>query len=460
MSLIPEFIFQTMIVRGIKVMRNDARFIDQLFRNLDQKSIAEMREFIKTQAIDLCINYPRTTMKVPAIVILLKNETEGQAFLGDSMGVDQPEEFSYDGGIEGEVLGGTATESTLDGNATVVFGPAQVVTATENTIRIGTSSWQLDQYADGKHNVRIVAGTGAGQIRGVTGNGRNVIMIEGRWLKIPDSTSKIEVTRVASPLLGEPSSLYNRRGDEDPLERRGGLYNTSYQIQVIGPNPELTIFLQVALKAIFTLSRIELERQGIINFKMGATDFAPRAEYVPDFAYMRAINIDFTNPFDVFESIAVAREIRMALFCGDDDGGGYTPISDTTFPITRQGPADPVMVSNPLDGAQRVYYGALTPPGIIDAAWVQNSLADKGTAIAGKRQRVINVVAGAGEKFYYAYPSRFGGAPSNFIDAGTGVVVGMTLLATLPITTSLGDELFYVWGSNAAGLGTLQVQVE
>lgn len=459
MSLIPEFIFQTMIVRGIHVMRNDARFIDQLFRNLDQKSIAEMREFIKTQAIDLCINYPRTTVKVPAIVILLKSEVEGQAFLGDSMGVDQPEEFSYDGGIEGEVLGGTATESTLDGNAAVVSGPAQVISATENTVRISTQLWQLDQFADGKHNVRVVAGRGAGQNRGITGNGRNIVMIEGKWLTIPDSTSRIEVTRVASPLVGEPSSLYNRRGDEDPLERRGGLYDTSYQIQVIGPNPELTIFLQVALKAIFTLTRMDLERQGIINFKMGATDFAPRAEYVPDFAYMRAINLDFKNPFDVFESIAVAREMRMALYCGDEDGAGYTPISETSFPITHTGPDAPPAPDDGLTGAQRVYYGALTPPGTIDAAWVQNTLAGEGTAITSKRQRSINVVAGPGEKFYYALPTRFGGLAANFVDAGTGVVVGVTIVATLTLTTSFGTETFNVWASDTASLGTLQVVV-
>lgn len=460
MSLIPEFIFQTMIVRGIKVMRNDARFIDQLFRNLDQKSIAEMREFIKTQAIDLCINYPRTTVKVPAIVILLKSETEGQAFLGDSMGVDQPEEFSYDGGIEGEVLGGTATESTLDGNATAVSGPLQVIAGTENTVRVSTLAWQLDQFADGKHNVRIVAGTGAGQIRGISGNGRNIVMIVGRWLTIPDSTSKIEITRVATELFGEPSSLYNRRGDENPLERRGGLYNTSYQIQVIGPNPELTIFLQVALKAIFTLTRIDLERQGIINFKMGATDFAPRAEYVPDFAYMRAINIDFMNPFDVFESIQVAREIRMALYCGDDDGGGgYTPISETSFHVTHTGPDAPPAPDEGLTGAQRVYYGALTPPVTIDSAWVQNTLAGEGTAITSKRQRSINVVAGPGEKFYYALPTRFGGTPANFVDAATGIVIGSSIAATLTLTTSFGVETFNVWVSDSASLGALQVVV-
>lgn len=278
MSLIPEFIFRTMIVRGIKVMRNDARFIDQLFRNLDQESIAEMRKFIKTQAVDLCINYPRSTLKVPAVVILLKSEAEGQAFLGDSMGVDQPEEFSYDGGIEGEVLGGTATESTLDGNPVVVSGPFDVISATEGTVRIGTREWQLSQFGDGKHRVRVVAGTGRGQIKPITDNGRNGLMISGRWVTIPDTSSKIEVVRDPLPLIGEPSSLYNRRGGEAPLERRGALYNTSYQIQVIGPSPELTIFLQVAIKAIFTLTRVDLEGQGIINFKMGATDFVPRSE--------------------------------------------------------------------------------------------------------------------------------------------------------------------------------------
>lgn len=458
MSLVPEFILQTIIVRGIKMMRNDARFIDQLFRNLDQKSIAEMRTFIKTQGIDLCINYPRSGLKVPAIVILLKSETEGQAYLGDSMGIDQPEMFSYDGAVADEVLGGTATVSTLDGNATVVFGPNIVQTATENTIKISTIPWQLDQYGDGKHSIRIVAGTGVGQARGITGNGRNIVMIEGRWLVIPDSTSRFEIVSAPDPIIGQPSSLYNRRGGEAPLERRGGLYNNSYQIQVIGPSPELTIFLAAALKAILTLSRIPLEGQGIINFKMGATDFVPRAEYVPDFAYMRAINLDFSHPFDVFEEIPVAKSFHIQLF-GDNwpVSPDYSILSDTSFDLAQSPPSD--VIVDTLSAVQRVYYGAATPPGSIDATFVQNTLATQGTDIASTRARVINYVANPGEKLYYAFPARFNGLPANFVDTQTGIAAGYTIVASLNLTTSFGTEVYNVWASNNAGLGQLQVQV-
>jgi len=81
---------QTTIVRGIKTLRNDSRFIDQLFRNLSQSDQEQIRSFITNNSIDLTINYPRDTLKVPAIVILLRSENEAPerqgVYLGDSMG--------------------------------------------------------------------------------------------------------------------------------------------------------------------------------------------------------------------------------------------------------------------------------------------------------------------------------------------------------------------------------------
>lgn len=305
MSLLPEFIIQTTIVRGIQAFRKDHRFIDQLFRNLDQNSLQQMRTFLDTQVIDLAINYPRSTLKVPAIVILLKSETEGQAYLGDSMGLEVPDVFGYDGGVEGEVLGGAGSVSSLSGEGKIIAGPLNAVGGTLNTIKVDTSMFKfcVDAYRGNSSTIAIVAGTGTGQKRDITANSTDTIMVSPNWTTIPDNTSVFEIRASVDEVIGEPAKLYDRRNGTPFIERRGALYNVSYQIQVIGHNPESTIFLYAILKAIFTLSRIFMERNGIIDLKMSGTDFLPRAEYLPDYAYMRAMTMDFKVPFDIFEDI-------------------------------------------------------------------------------------------------------------------------------------------------------------
>jgi len=305
MSLLPEFIIQTTIVRGIQAFRKDHRFIDQLFRNLDQSSVQQMRSFLDTQAIDLAINYPRSTLKVPAIVILLKSETEGQAYLGDSMGLEVPDTFAFDGGVEGEVLGGAGSVSSLIGEGRIVAGPLNAVSGTNNTIKVDTSmvKFCVDTYRGNGSTIAIVGGTGIGQMRSITANSTDTIMVSPNWTTIPDDTSVFEIRASVDEVLGEPSKLYDRRNGTSFIERRGALYNVSYQIQVIGHNPESTIFLYAILKAIFTLSRIFMERHGLIDLKMSGTDFLPRPEYLPDHAYMRAMTMEFKVPFDIFEDI-------------------------------------------------------------------------------------------------------------------------------------------------------------
>lgn len=320
MSLIPEFILQTTIVRGIRTLRNDHRFVDQLFRNLRQVDIDQIRKFMVDNAIDLTINYPREDLKIPAIVILLRTETEHPqgAYLDDSMGIDDElEVLGYDGGIPPSVQTGTASTSTLSGQGPILFGPKQAVGGTENTIIITNDtemvSCEFLSAGGGEATVHIVGGTGRGQIRNLVENTPTVVTVEPNWTIVPDATSIFEIRAPAQEILGEPSALYDRRSPQF-VERKGSAYQLNYQIQVIGQNPEQTIYLFTILKAILTLSRTFLEGQGVINMKMGATDFLPKNDYVPDFAYMRALNLEFLYHFDTFvvlEGLAEEFNIRL-----------------------------------------------------------------------------------------------------------------------------------------------------
>jgi len=322
MSIVPEFILHTTISRGIKTLRRDSRLLDQLFRNLDQQSSQEMRKFIKTSSIDLNINYPRSSLKVPAVVILLKSESESQAFLGDSMGSGYGstiDGFDYDGDLEAlEIMGGAASTSTMSGQGAIEFGPATALGGTNNTIRvpIGTP-FNIDGYENSR--IHLVAGTGRGQIRDISTNNETTLMTVTAWDTNPDDSTVFEIRSidptcgVAGELIGEPSSLYDTRSGR-MIERKGSLYALNYQIQVIGPNPELTIYLSIIIKSILTLGRQFLESQGLLNLQIGASDFVPRSEHEPDLAYMRALNLSFVSPFDVFEEMGgLATSLQIGL---------------------------------------------------------------------------------------------------------------------------------------------------
>ena len=306
MSLIPEFIFRAAIVRGFRALRQDSRLADQLFRNLDQESAAEMRDFIQKNRINLDINYPRTTLALPAIIILLRNEDESQAFLGDGMGLDSvPNEFTYPDyeTSELEILGGATNVSTTSGYAETVFGPYPVASATNNTLKIASDSWCIDEFRVGGHEVSIIGGTGTGQTRKVTANTPNTLMVDKNWDTNPDNTSAFVVKKTQiQEVIGEPRSLY-KQSQTHLIERLGSMYNLNYQIQVITANSEQTVYLHALVKSILTLARTFLEGQGVINMRLGATDFVPRPEYQPDFAYMRAVNVNFQYPFDIFSEL-------------------------------------------------------------------------------------------------------------------------------------------------------------
>lgn len=322
MSLMPEFIFRAVIARGMRAIRQDTRFLDQLFRNLDQQSAEEMREFILKKKLAVEVNYPRTTLSLPAIIILLKTESEETAYLSDTMGTGLvPDEMMYDDYSESDldIMGGASAAATMTGLGRLVSGPHQAVTGTNNTVRISENLWKIDQWLEKTHTAAIISGRGVSQSRTIVANTQNSLMVSPNWSTNPDSTSVVEIRSDAGEIIGEPRSVYSRESSKR-IERLGSLYRLSYQLQIIAPNPELTIYLHAIIKSIFTLSRTFLEKQGIIQLKMGATDFVPRPEYQPDHAYMRALNLEFLHPFDVFTELQdVATSLNIVLEDGNDN---------------------------------------------------------------------------------------------------------------------------------------------
>lgn len=331
MSLIPEYILQTCIIRGMRALKKDLKLVDQLFRNLDQQGLNDIKQFLINETIDLCLNYPPTQVKVPAIVILLKSDSENSPYLGDSMGMEVPEEFSYE-----DVLGGVVSTATLGSNKLVEFGPYPVSAATNNTITTDINLWNISQYVGKNLTLDIVTGTGQGQSRNITANTQRTIMISGTWTVNPDNTSTFEVRKQSDEVLGEPSKLYNRT-NAPVIERRGYLSQAQYQIQVVGSNAAQAIFLTMILKSIFLLAKIFMEGQGILNLKLNSTDFFQKPDYLPDLVYARALNLEFLYPFDIFEELSNVASSMTGAIEGTGLDGNIKIISSSVAAVPAYG---------------------------------------------------------------------------------------------------------------------------
>lgn len=339
MALVPEHILQAVIIRGINAMRRDSRLVEQLFRNVDRAGQAQMQELFKSQVpFDLCLNYPREVLKVPGIVIVLRAQDEAQAFLGNSMGTGLVEEFAYDGGLEGEILGGVASATALSSaEPPLLFGPCRVTSATSTVITVSgvviTDRWR-------NAVCRIVAGTGAGQSRVVSGNTNLTVTVTPGWRTAPDDTSIFEVRGVPTPVLGgEPARMYDRR-DLGLWTENIGVYDAlQYQVQIVSANSAMTIYLTMIVRAILLLATNMLEQQGIINLKVSATDLVPRAEYMPDVSYVRALNLSFTCPFTAIRELCdLATSLQLSLDPASvsGDGASGAMVSEVDVGLTTE----------------------------------------------------------------------------------------------------------------------------
>jgi len=84
----------------------------------------------------------------------------------------------------------TATPSWID-NGFVSFATGSVTAATVNTLTNNTRTWTTNQWTNSQ--VRITAGTGAGQIRTISSNTATQLTVSANWTITPDTTSQYSI---------------------------------------------------------------------------------------------------------------------------------------------------------------------------------------------------------------------------------------------------------------------------
>jgi len=351
-SIVPELILQQMIVQGIQAFREDERLLRMLFRNFTLKEVDGIQKFFRDDSIDISLNYPDADLKLPAIVVLMKSESESQAFLRDY----QQGASDWLGSMplaKDELLGdqtvlGAGSRSTVGEPVKLFFEPSTAAGGTTTTLIVPEGEILIVDPWEGDVYVVLLEGTGAGQRRLVssitpsTNETGTVVEIDSVWDTIPDDTT---VFQLVGPfidsdeqIVGEWPKLYD--SNDLALERFGSIYKVSYVLNVIAGDQELVIILYNVLKAIVVSSRRFLLRNGIINARMSGTDFVPQTEYYPSLAYSRAMTLEFEYHFDVFTTVneAIASQIELKLFVKNpsvsDPDDPERVVSDTNIDLS------------------------------------------------------------------------------------------------------------------------------
>jgi len=310
MSLVPEFIIQQMLVRGLRKIREDSRYISAIFRNLAQPDVQALIEYFRENSIELSLNWPDKELELPAIVVLLKSESESGTALNnmllDNRAIRELGSIFDRDELEGDaIVLGSGTTGYLNEYPKVYLEPTLAIGGSQDSIIIQPGFTNFYDPFEKESFAIIVDGTGAGQKRGVVGirpsNEFTNVKVSPNWDIEPDNTSIVKIIGgIGSGFTGEPSKIFS---SNDVLEQKGSIFKTAYQLLIIGQDPEITIFLYTIVKALFFIEQGFLLKQGLINFSLSGSDLSPRSDLVPTLAYQRSLNIDFDYSFEVLKPV-------------------------------------------------------------------------------------------------------------------------------------------------------------
>lgn len=329
--IIPEVVLNRVLVAGLRAIRKDPRILDALFRQSDSVWRTALKSYILENSIDINFNYPRNgSPKLPAIVILLKGESEAQTFLGDVMGAS-PNYDVPDAEMTMETIGGHGgSVSTMQGLPRLVVGNLPVTrsyVAEDGTYKIVLDETGLDEYEQVFSDLRsypsmtayVVAGQGVGQTAQVVSIDENVLDLSSSFDPHLGSSSVVDLRLTYDPerSVGDVPRVYEPDAD---MIRLGANFEAQYQVEFLAGTSDETIFLYSVVKAILFSQKAFMESQGLMALKISGAELAPRSEYAPTEAYMRTMTLTFTYPFafveertDTFSNIHIDLAVRNAF---------------------------------------------------------------------------------------------------------------------------------------------------
>lgn len=317
MAVLPEFILQRAIIAGFRAIRKDSRILDAIFKHMNQNQLEAVKSFILETPIDFSINYPRREPTLPSLVLLLRNEGEAETWLGDVMG-DRTDLYVPDPDLSYDTLGGhAASTSDSSGLPVKVAGPLGVQSQQGSDTIVFDDGEDITALVDnlldnpvGCLILYVVEGSGAGETYPILRLREDGLDIDGSFNPQLDDTSVVDIRKPDDPMLatGEPSRVYASDG---AYLRKGVNFAQNYNLHVLAGQQDQVIYLYSTMKALLLSQRAFLESQGIINLKIGGSDFAPRTEFLPDEVFQRMMTLQFTTPFSFLEEQEVFSQIEV-----------------------------------------------------------------------------------------------------------------------------------------------------
>lgn len=198
---------------------------------------------------------------------------------------------------------GTAPTSTSR-YLIIGFDAGTATSGSSSTITDSTKAWEVNRWSN--YVVRILAGTGAGQVRPIASNTSTVLTIIGTWETTPDNTSVYVIQ-------GNPENVYIQLGNISGIP----IYNLDSQVPTFGRQQDFGIAR--------TISAFVAGSDPIAMFGLGTsgttatgTTLSPHPFKVGQLVTVRG----FTNAFVNVTNVAIA-----------------TVPSSTTFTYTMGGTA-------------------------------------------------------------------------------------------------------------------------
>ena len=312
-SVIPERVISQALKDGLNLFRSNYKMLAILFQNLTDPEFERIVSFVSKAPIGIQVNYPRTEVSAPCLVLLMKSEQEEITFLGDHMGTTPnygmpPQEHLYD-----TSEGHSASISGTTGLGVKIAGPLPVLSCEPSRVWVANDVEKTEDLF-----MYVVSGTGRGQKLQILSVTEQYLDLDGVLDIILDTTSRIDIRGSDQTLFmqGEPARVYNYG---DVVSRKGAYYSANYVLDVIAGSQEEVIYLYTVVRAILFLFKASLEAQGIQNLSLSGSDFVPRNEYLPDVLFHRNLNLQFTYPFSVIVEEDVIRQLELCI----EETNGY-----------------------------------------------------------------------------------------------------------------------------------------
>ena len=229
----------------IAYLKTNIELVDLMFTDISLTDRQKLKTYIMTNGLKVVRGYPRNISELPAYVVLLGEEQESEAFIGNFVGEDADN-------YEEEDLSETQRVKSHDG---LFF----VQTDNKPLVNVNFISYAgVDYYTEFE----------------VVDYEQGIIALH---LPVdPETYDEVDIE-------------FTRK--TEGFESYGTFFSSQYRIESWTDNGDLTVLLYHLLKWIFLASRKELNDKGYITQNIGGSDFEPLPEYLPAFIYRRALSI-------------------------------------------------------------------------------------------------------------------------------------------------------------------------